>query len=74
MATNFLFHPDFEILARAYGIPAYTFRTQEDVAKGLPEVLESPGPAFVNCIVPREENVLPMVPAGKGISETIECG
>ncbi|MGC9194640.1 MAG: biosynthetic-type acetolactate synthase large subunit [Syntrophobacteraceae bacterium] len=74
MATNFQFHPDFEILARAYGIPAYTFRTQEDVLKGLPEVLNSAGPAFVNCIVPREENVLPMVPAGKGINETIECG
>ncbi len=74
MATHFQFHPDFEILARAYGIPAYTFRTQEDVVKGLPEVINSSGPAFVNCIVPPEENVLPMVPAGKGISETVECG
>ncbi len=73
MATHFQFHPDFEILAKAYGIPAYTFRTEEDVIKGLPEVLESPGPAFVNCIIPPEENVLPMVPIGKGISETIEC-
>ncbi len=73
MATHFQYHPDFEILAKAYGIPAYTFRTEEDVVKGLPEVLESPGPAFINCIIPREENVLPMVPAGKGINETVEC-
>ncbi len=42
MATNFKFHPDFEILAKAYGIPAYTFRTEQDVVKGLPEVLEEP--------------------------------
>ncbi len=73
MATNFEFHPDFEILAKAYGIPAYTFRTEEEVLKGLGQVLESPGPALVNCIVSPEENVLPMVPAGKGIGETVEC-
>ena len=73
MATNFQFHPDFEALAKAYGIPAYTFRTEEDVVNGLPGVIESPGPAFVNCIVPARENVLPMVPAGKGIGESVEC-
>ena len=72
MATNFTFHPDFEVLAKAYGMAGYTFRTEEDVIKGLPEVLQAPGPAIVNCIVPPEENVLPMVLAGKGISEAID--
>ena len=72
MATDFSFHPDFELLAKAYGIAGYTFRTEEDVIKGLPEILKAPGPAIVNCIVPPEENVLPMVLAGKGISEAID--
>jgi acetolactate synthase-1/2/3 large subunit len=74
MAVNFSFHPDFEILAKAYGIAGYTFRTEEDVVNGLPEALQKPGPAIINCIVPSEENVLPMVLAGKGISEAIDCG
>ncbi|MHC1727930.1 MAG: biosynthetic-type acetolactate synthase large subunit [Syntrophobacteraceae bacterium] len=74
MAVNFTFHPDFEILARAYGIAGYTFRTEEDVIKGLPEAIASPGPAIINCITPTEENVSPMVMAGKGISEAIDCG
>ncbi|HYA43839.1 MAG TPA: biosynthetic-type acetolactate synthase large subunit [Syntrophobacteraceae bacterium] len=73
MATNFTFHPDFEILAKAYGMAGYTFRTEEDVVKGLPGVLREPGPAIVNCIVPPDENVLPMVLAGRGIHEAIDC-
>ena len=74
MAVNFKFHPDFEILAKAYGIPAYTFVTEEDVVKGLPEALGRPGPVIMNCIIPAAENVSPMVMAGKGISEAIDCG
>lgn len=74
MAVNFSFHPDFELLARAYGIPGYTFRTEEEVVKGLPEALDGPGPAIINCIIPVEENVSPMVMAGKGIGEAIDCG
>jgi acetolactate synthase I/II/III large subunit len=73
MAVNFKFHPDFEILAKAYGITAYTFRTEEDVVKHLSEALALPGPAIINCIIPTGENVSPMVMAGKGIGEAIDC-
>ncbi|GLI35795.1 biosynthetic-type acetolactate synthase large subunit [Desulforhabdus amnigena] len=73
MATNFKFHPDFAQLAKAYSIPGYTFKTDEDVLKTLPEVLSAPGPAIINCLIPPEENVTPMVLAGKGIHEAIEC-
>ena len=52
MAVNFSFHPDFEILAKAYGITGYTFRTEEEVIKGLPEALAKPGPAIINCLFP----------------------
>ena len=72
MAVDFLFHPDFEILARAYGIDGFTIRSEEDAVSMLPGILKSPGPALVNCLVYSGENVSPMVPAGKGIDETIE--
>ena len=72
MGVNFTFHPDFEQLAKAYGMAAYTFATEEDVIKLLPEALSAPGPVLINCLVPPEENVMPMVLAGKGIDEPID--
>lgn len=72
MATTFRFHPDFALLAKAYGIPGYTIQTHEDVGRLLPEILSAPGPAIANCLIPQEENVLPMVLAGKGIHEAID--
>ena len=73
MATNFRFHPDFAVLAQAYGIPGHTLRTVEDVRNHLAEILAAPGPALINCIVDPDENVSPMVLAGKGIDEAIDC-
>ena len=72
-AVNFAFHPDFELLATAYGIKGYTVRTREDLERVLPEALAHEGPALVNCMVSPEENVSPMVLAGKSIDEAIDC-
>ena len=73
IAVNFSFHPDFEILAKAYGIAAYTFSTEEEVLKGLPDAIGNPGPAIINCIIPTAENVSPMVLTGTGIGQAIDC-
>jgi len=72
IAVDFKFHPDFMLLARAYGISGYTLQTEEDVINLLPQALSEPGPALINCLVPRDENVMPMVLAGKGIDEPID--
>lgn len=73
MAVDFKFHPDFAILAKAYGMSGYTVRDEKEATQVFPEVLAGPGPALVNCLVYPEENVSPMVPAGRGIHEAIEC-
>jgi len=73
MATNFGFHPDFEYLAKAYGMAGYTLKTEKEVLDQLPGILDAPGPAIINCLVDAAENVSPMVLAGKGIDEAIEC-
>lgn len=73
IAVDLRFQPDFEMLAKAYGIPGYTLHTEEDVKKKLPEILAAQGPAIVTCIVPTEENVSPMVLTGSGIDEAIDC-
>ena len=72
MAVNFKFLPDFMQLAKAYGIPGYTLLTEDDVLDLLPQALSAPGPALLNCVVPTDENVMPMVLAGKGIDEAID--
>ncbi|MEW5952168.1 MAG: biosynthetic-type acetolactate synthase large subunit [Bacillota bacterium] len=72
-AVNFGFHPDFEALAGAYGIKGYTVRTGEELRRALPEMLAHEGPALINCMVNPDENVSPMVLAGKSIDEAIDC-
>lgn len=73
MATKFKFLPDFEIFARAYGIEALTIRNVKEADEAVKRALDTPGPVLVNCLVSTEENVTPMVPAGKAISEAIDC-
>lgn len=73
MATQFKFLPDFEIFARAYGIEAITVRTRDEVDEAVKRALDTPGPVLVNCLVSPDENVTPMVLAGKGINEAIDC-
>jgi acetolactate synthase-1/2/3 large subunit len=73
IAVDFKFHPDFSVLAKAYGMNGYTVTNEEEVIGLLPEVLASPVPVLVNCLVYPEENVSPMVLTGRGIHEAIEC-
>jgi acetolactate synthase-1/2/3 large subunit len=64
--------PDFAKLAEAYGIPA--FRTSEP--GGVDEAIRAAqavdGPALVWFEIAEEQNVFPMMPAGKGLSDLIE--
>lgn len=73
MATKFKFLPDFETLARAYGVEALTVDSAREIDAVVKKALDTPGPVLVNCLVSEEENVTPMVPAGKAISEAIDC-
>ncbi|MBI3813868.1 MAG: biosynthetic-type acetolactate synthase large subunit, partial [Nitrospinae bacterium] len=64
-------HPDFVKLAEAYGAVGLRAEKPEDVKKVLKEAIETPKPVIIDFIVDREENVYPMVPAGKPISEML---
>jgi len=64
-------NPDFVKVAEAYNIPAYRIDSMEQVDRVLTEALSIDGPAFIECVIPADELVYPMVPAGKGISEMV---
>ncbi|MDO8644644.1 MAG: biosynthetic-type acetolactate synthase large subunit [bacterium] len=61
--------PDFVKLAESYGIAGFSTDKPSEVEPILKEALKIKGPVLMNFKVIKEENVLPMVPAGKGINE-----
>lgn len=60
---------DFAALARAFGAAGYRVNDLDELGAVLDEVVDQPGPALVECPIPAEELVFPMVPAGGRISQ-----
>ncbi len=62
---------DYQMLANAYGIEAYKITEKSQVNDVLTKALASDKPIFIECVIDKDINVLPMVPAGKSISDPI---
>lgn len=58
-------NPDFVKLAEAYGIKGVHIDKAKDAHKKLREALDHNGPVLIHAEVVKEDNVFPMVPAGK---------
>lgn len=61
--------PNFVKLADAYDIPGFTVSTAEEASAKIDEALAIDGPVLIEFCVKPDENVYPMVAAGKGIHE-----
>jgi acetolactate synthase I/II/III large subunit len=66
---SFLQVPDFAAVAKAFGAAGYTVDKKEQVPSVIRQMLAEKGPCVVDFRVDREENVWPMVPAGKALDE-----
>jgi acetolactate synthase-1/2/3 large subunit len=64
-------NPDFIKVAEAYGLKAIRVERKQDVEAAIKAAIDHDGPVLVDCIVEREENVYPMVPAGSAINRMI---
>ncbi len=62
---------DFVKLAEAYGATGLQATKVEEVEEVIRKALATPGPVLMNFKVARDENVMPMVPAGKAIHEMV---
>jgi len=62
---------DFVKLAEAYGATGLRASKPSEVEEVLKKGLETPGPVIMEFKISREENVLPMVPAGAGLNEMV---
>jgi acetolactate synthase-1/2/3 large subunit len=64
--------PDFVKLAEAYGIPAFKVSAANEVDPAIRAAQAVDGAALIWFEIEQEQNVYPMMPAGKGLSDLIE--
>ncbi len=62
--TDLSVQPDFVKLSEAFGGVGYRVRTKEEFDAALQDAIKKDVVAFIEVIVERFENVMPMVPAG----------
>lgn len=66
-----LVNPDFVKLAEAYGAVGLRVEKPEEVRPALEEAIKSKKTYVLDCLIDREENVFPMVPAGGAIHDML---
>jgi acetolactate synthase I/II/III large subunit len=69
--TTMDFSPDFAKLAEAFGAVGLRATKPSEVEPVLREAIATPRPVIMDFVVEQEENVYPMVPAGKNITEML---
>ncbi len=63
--------PDFELLAKAYGIKGIVINSREELPEAIAQMLAHNGPVLVDAHVTKDENCYPMVAPGKNNSQMI---
>jgi len=64
-------NPDFVKVAEAYGIRGIRVDSHEQVRSAISEGLKHPGPVLLEFMISRDDDVLPIVPPGKPITEML---
>jgi acetolactate synthase I/II/III large subunit len=64
--------PQWDKLAEAYGLPTFKASTPEEVDPAIRAAQAQDGPVLVWFEIAETQNVFPMMPAGKGLSDLIE--
>lgn len=70
--SEWSYNPDFVKIAGAYGIPAMKISEKSEIAAGLDFLFQDEKSALIEVMIPAEEKVFPMIPAGLSQKEMIE--
>jgi acetolactate synthase I/II/III large subunit len=62
-------NPDFIMIAKGFGLEGAKIEKREDLSEALDTMLAHDGGYVLEVVVEKEENVFPMVPAGRSVSE-----
>ncbi|GAB4244447.1 MAG: biosynthetic-type acetolactate synthase large subunit [Stanieria sp.] len=63
--------PDFELLAKAYGIKGMVVQNREQLSDAIAEMIAHQGPVLVDVRVRKDENCYPMVAPGKSNAQML---
>jgi len=66
-------YPDFVEIARGFGVMARHVRRKDEVEGALREMIAYPGPYVLDVLIPYQEHVLPMIPAGMTVRDIIKA-
>ena len=58
---------DYVKLAEAFGATGFRCTTPQELREALAKALAHKGPTVIDCVVDRDERVLPMIAAGEDI-------
>jgi acetolactate synthase I/II/III large subunit len=62
-------NPDFIMIAKGFGLEGKKIDQRADLSEAIDEMLNHKGGYVLEVVVEKEENVFPMVPAGRSVSE-----
>ncbi|MEA4987814.1 MAG: biosynthetic-type acetolactate synthase large subunit [Anaerovorax sp.] len=62
---------DFIKVAEGFGIKGYRVTNPKEFTEALKEALKQKDPVWIECIIEKDEKVLPMIPAGGTIDDMI---
>ena len=62
---------DYAMLAAAFGVKALKITAKSEIEPVLREALSLRQPVLIDCVIGKDLNVLPMVPAGKSVEDPI---
>ncbi len=65
---------DFCKVAEGLGCEAILVTKKEEVGPAIEKALSLKKPVLLNCVIPEDDKVFPMVPAGAPISEAFDAG
>jgi acetolactate synthase-1/2/3 large subunit len=63
--------PNFVQLAQAFGARGFRIDRPAEVATVMKEAFATPGPVLIDIAIPKEEEVMPMIPPGGAMSEML---
>jgi len=69
--SEYQFNPDFIKIMEAYNIPGKRIEKPSQIDEGIKFLLSENGPTFLEVVIPAEEKVFPMIPAGKSQRDII---
>lgn len=64
---------DFCVVARGLGCEAIRVTKKEEIADAIKTAIDRKKPVLIECVIPEDDKVFPMVPSGAPLSEVFDA-